>query len=55
MMLDPADLNRIEEKLDSIIAFFNIGKAPSKSPKQIDDWAKHVAAGAQRKRRRSKK
>ena len=55
MILDPADLNRIEKKLDSIIAFFNIGKEPSKSPKQIDDWAKHVASDVQKKRRRSKK
>jgi hypothetical protein len=50
-MLNSADIDRLEEKLDMIIEFFNIGKQPKQSKKQIDDWAKSIVLDLQKRKR----
>ena len=34
-----AEAKRIEDKLDMIISFFNIGKTPTRSKKELDNIA----------------
>ena len=50
--ITPEDFKRLEDKVDALLSFFNIGQAPRRSNKAIADMAARVVVDMEKKRKR---
>ena len=53
MTISPEQLDRIEQKLDDLLAYFHVGDAPGRTKAQIKDFAAAILLQREKKRRKS--